>query len=213
MVQIEHHEWLTELVGDINKKNITGALVECGVWRGGIVATMLKAQKKHSMDRHTYLYDTFDGMTPPTEKDLWTDNKKYRLRKKSWCNAPLEIVKDNLDEVKYDKSKIHYIVGDVCETLNDPANLPEEISILRLDTDFYNSTKKELDILFPRLSIGGYLIIDDYWAHKGCKCAVLEWFADNNGWPELEKFPQHKRARKKYRLSYRKGLSVPPAAS
>ena len=65
------------------------------------------------------------------------------------------------------------------ETLNIPSNLPESISVLRLDTDWYESTRKELQILYPRLGVGGVLIIDDYGYWDGCRKAVHEYFASN----------------------------------
>ena len=75
-------------------------------------------------------------------------------------------------------NNIKFIEGEVEKTLLYEENLPKKISILRLDTDFYSSTKKELEILYPRLVSGGVCIIDDYGYWKGARQAVDEYFGD-----------------------------------
>ena len=210
MVNPAHQEWLKEAVRDVNKNHIEGALVECGVWQGGTIMSMMDAQKQCEEERDVYLYDTFNGMTEPSLKDSAYDRSKFKKRGNKWCAASLDLVKNNISEIGYNEDKTHYIVGDVLKTLDIPDNIPEKIAVLRLDTDFYDSTKKELDVLFPRLSVGGYLIIDDYWAHRGCRVATLEFLENNHD--KLEcitpragnaklKRPD---AAKKYRLSYKR---------
>jgi len=128
------------------------------------------------------MYDTYEGMVIPDSNkddpkalDLYNkiNNNEYKRNYDNWHNenkwayAPIEFVKENMNKANYDNNKIKYIKGDVCETLNDINNLPENISILRLDTDWYTSTKMELDILFPRVTINGFIVIDDYYAWSG----------------------------------------------
>ena len=135
-----------------------------------------------------YLFDTFEGMTKPTtfDRNALTKDlaiKKFnRLKKENhnnWCYASLDDVKNSF--MKYDlMDKAFFIKGDVNTTLNDLKNLPEKISLLRLDTDFYDSTKIELEKLYPLLSKNGILIIDDYGHWKGAKKAVDEYFEKIN---------------------------------
>ena len=113
---------------------------------------------------------------------IWLSKKKIPNEKNNvHCIASIYEVRQNLKNLTSNSDKkIKYIEGPVEKTLNDKKNLPEKISILRLDTDWYSSTKKELEILYPRLEKGGVLIIDDYGSWKGCKQAVDEFFENSN---------------------------------
>jgi hypothetical protein len=171
----------------VEKAAIPGAFVECGVWRGGsmmAVAKILLALGR--TDRDLYLYDTFEGMTVPDDRDVsivgQTASALSRQHEMSetdlfWCYAPLEAVKLSLLSTGYPASRIHFIKGPVEETV--PAHAPEQIALLRLDTDWYQSTQHELVHLFPRLQRSGVLIIDDYGHWQGARKAVDEYFADN----------------------------------
>lgn len=185
-----HFNEITELIKEV--KDLEGSFVECGVWKGGMCMWMVHCQKEYKNERDIYLYDTFDGMTNPnSEKDgtepkkIYKDieNGKYKRKYDRWHNenkwayAPLEMVKKNMKIVGYNEDKIHYVIGDVAETLNKV--VPDKIVILRLDTDFYESTKKELEVLFPKLVKGGYLIIDDYNNKIGSTTATDEFLKDN----------------------------------
>lgn len=171
----------------IIKNNIPGDFVECGVWRGG--STMLIAYtllELNVTNRKIYLYDTFEGMTQPTEFDHRVANNKVHASDKwkkeqkkdhnKWCYASLSEVKNNMALTKYPKDNIIFIKGKVEETI--PKTIPSKISILRLDTDWYESTKHELIHLFPRLLKKGVLIIDDYGRWAGSKKAVDEYFSN-----------------------------------
>jgi hypothetical protein len=133
-------------------------------------------------DRKIYLYDTFEGMTMPGdndgdwEKTEWEKNK-VNEQINNWCLAPLEDVQANMATTGYPKENIFFIKGKVEETI--PGTLPGKISLLRLDTDWYESTKHELNHLYPLLEKGGILIIDDYGAWPGARKATDEYFAAN----------------------------------
>ena len=188
MVNLKHLNYLEEIINVVNDTKIDGSIVECGVWKGGCCMWMLNCQKKYNMDRKFYLYDTFEGMTKPdSSKDdpkaleiynntiSKTYNRNYDKwhGENKWAYAPLDFVKNNIDKVNYNNDNIIYVKGDVCKTLD--YNVPNKISILRLDTDWYDSTKKELDILFPIVSKNGYIIVDDYYTWKGSKVATDEF--------------------------------------
>lgn len=180
MVASKHYSYLKKIINDLNKDNINGAFIECGVWKGGMVMWMLYLQKQYSMNRDFFLYDTFEGMTEPTNiKDGKKEKKLWAKRQNNWCKATINLVKENINKIDYDKSKIHYIVGDVLKTLNIPQNIPDKIAILRLDTDWYDSTKKELDVLFPKVVKDGVVIIDDYYAWQGSRTATDEFIKKN----------------------------------
>ncbi|WP_423141285.1 TylF/MycF/NovP-related O-methyltransferase [Parablastomonas sp. CN1-191] len=170
----------------VTAKRIEGAFVECGVWRGG--SSLLAALTfKHLGDqsRDLWLYDTFAGMTAPTVFDAKPGKTpestvvNFKAQQKddhnAWCYASLEDVKGCLARADYPADKLHYVVGDVTSTL--PGNLPGKIAILRLDTDFYDSTKAELEHLYALLKPGGILILDDYGGWDGARKAVDEFLA------------------------------------
>lgn len=161
-------------------RNIPGDIVECGVWRGGsaLLAALIMKMRNVS-DRKVYLYDTFKGMTAPTEVDVdKRGNVGFEMMEKysddiGWCYALLEEVQTTFSAHNFE-FEVKFVQGDVVETLK--TTTPEAISILRLDTDWYESTAAEFQHLYPRLSIGGILIIDDYGAWAGARQATDEYF-------------------------------------
>ncbi len=177
---------LKQSVQYIIDNQIDGDFIECGVWKGGscmmIANTLLKNDQKN---RELWLYDTFDGMTMPTDDDIEreTGDKAIDLMKSTekntdkyniWAYAPEDLVRKNMESTGYPASSVHYIKGKVEETLVDTK--PESIALLRLDTDWYESTKIELNKLYPLINDGGILIIDDYGHFEGAKKAVDEYF-------------------------------------
>lgn len=164
---------------------IPGDIVECGVWKGGsmmaVARTLLELDNRSRM---LYLFDTFEGMPPPTgaDVDYAGEEAQARLRRSAkdasvWAIAPLEQVKRAVLSVGYDPDKIRFVQGRVEDTI--PREAPSTISLLRLDTDWYESTRHELVHLFPRLSPGGVLIIDDYGHWQGARRATDEYLAQN----------------------------------
>lgn len=131
--------------------------------------------------RHLHLYDTFEGMSDPSAHDLRaTDSAPAATllgaSEKVWCRATIEDVAANMASTDYPFENIHLCKGMVEDTL--PEKAPDEIAMLRLDTDWYESTRHELETLYPRLSVGGVLIIDDYGYWAGARKAVDEYFSD-----------------------------------
>jgi O-methyltransferase len=164
---------------------VPGALVECGVWRGGsamMIALTLDAIGERGRD--IYLYDTFAGMTRPESVDVRSQDGMEQVSRwqafersdhNEWAYASLAEVRANMATTGYPEEKLHFIEGDVEETI--PVTAPEEIALLRLDTDWYRSTRHELTHLSPRLARRGALIIDDYGAYEGSRKATDEYFA------------------------------------
>ena len=164
----------------LNKNKIEGAIVECGVWKGGSVMAALKALEKDDFLRDVYLYDTFEGMSEPTEVDK---NQIGKLAEQvideddfQKCISSLDDVIKNVKSTGYPTDNLHFIKGKVEDSI--PNEMPKKIALLRLDTDWYESTLHELNHLFPLLVKDGVLIIDDYGHWNGCRKAVDEYFSN-----------------------------------
>ncbi len=161
---------------------VLGAIVECGGWKGGsMMLAALTLKQLYKKKRKLYLYDTFEGMTEPTEKDVdYKGNPAIKDWKgfNEWCVVSLEEVKRAMYSVGYPYKNILFVKGKVEDTI--PGTMPDKISILRLDTDWYESTYHELVHLYPRLSPRGVLIIDDYGHFKGVKEAVERYLLEHN---------------------------------
>jgi O-methyltransferase len=165
---------------------IKGDFVECGVWRGGHgIAAALTFDLYQSKNK-VICFDTFLGMTKPTDDDSRIYNKVNAITKfnsssrenhNEWCYASFEEVENNFLRAGVSKDNFQLIKGDVAETL--PSFKVDAISFLRLDTDWYESTKAELKYLWPLLSINGLLVVDDYGHWQGSKKAVDEFFKLN----------------------------------
>lgn len=163
---------------------IEGDFVECGVWRGGNSIAAKLTFENCGSDKKVWLFDTFSGMTAPTEKDTTRFSDKSAGDRfdegqtgehNEWCFASLEDVKANFQLANTDLGGVRFIAGDVTKTLAVDANLPEGLCVLRLDTDFYDSTKAEMEVLYPRLACGGSLLIDDFGHWDGARRAVEEY--------------------------------------
>ena len=163
---------------------IEGDFVECGVWKGGsMVATANTLIARNDIQRRLWLYDTFEGMSNPTEEDVdfmgqTADRllgEQDRLQSDSiWCFSPLEQVKSAMQSTGYPEDLLSFVPGKVEDTLLHTK--PDKIAMLRLDTDWYESTRCELEQLFPRMVDGAVLIVDDYGHWEGCRRAVDEYF-------------------------------------
>lgn len=161
---------------EVRECDVPGDLVECGVWRGGNVVGMAAYLKHHDMTgRRVWAYDTFDGMRGASDADVSVDGEVGLQIKRGTplnCEASVNELRKSLGDLA---SLVEIVQGDVCETLV-AGRVPAAVGLLRLDTDFYESTKVELEVLFPRLSKGGVCIVDDYGHWRGCRRAVDEHF-------------------------------------
>lgn len=172
----------------ISSNEIPGDMVECGVWRGGSsMITALTLNHLEDTQRKLFLYDTYKGMTMPSENDRKDEVDKWKQHNtkdyNAWAYASLDEVKVNIFSTNYPKSQIVFVEGEVEKTI--PKIIPDKISLLRLDTDWYESTYHELKYLYPKLSKGGVLLIDDYGSKQGAKRAVNKYFGENNLHPLL----------------------------
>lgn len=186
MTSIERIWGLREAVRHVVKHDIPGAIVECGVWRGGSMMASALVLKSLGALRPLYLFDTFDGMPPPSENDRdLTGRSASALLERSdkstsdvWAYSGLDEVRNNMWSTEYPMDLVHFVKGRVEDTI--PFQAPDRIAILRLDTDWYESTYHELVSLYPRLSPNGVMIIDDYGHWQGARQAVDAYIAENN---------------------------------
>jgi hypothetical protein len=179
---------LIDAVRYCERSGLPGAFAECGVWRGGsVLAMLLTLLDEGSQDRDAYLYDTFEGMTAPTEHDVspvespaletWQQAEEGGSRAWPELFSPEifneDAVRETLQASGYPAERVHLVRGPVEETI--PGTVPDQIALLRLDTDWYESTRHELEHLYPRLVPGGVLIIDDYGHWEGARRAMDEY--------------------------------------
>ena len=181
------------------RNRIEGDIVECGVFKGAncrFICDYLKSINYENIN--IFLYDTFEGMPCASSNDINIFTKKnynFYLKKMQKNNEVdnfykyenIENVKKLLFQTNYNKNKIHFIKGLVEETI--PKTIPNKISLLILDTDYYDSTKHELQHLYPLVEKGGIIIIDDYGTWSGVKKAVDEYFDNLN---DFKSFIDHK---------------------
>ncbi|WP_051296313.1 TylF/MycF/NovP-related O-methyltransferase [Eisenibacter elegans] len=183
MTSPERLHQLLEAVWYLEKAQIPGAMLECGVWKGGSMMAIAYALLHQGALRPLYLCDTFCGMPSPLADEHRYDGiaattlYQEGLQKEQgrWLAASLTEVQANLAQTAYPSTLLHWVEGDILQTL--PTQAPEQLALLRLDTDWYSSTKHALETLYPRLASGGVLIIDDYGHWQGCRRAVDEYFA------------------------------------
>jgi O-methyltransferase len=178
---------LCHAVEYVAQNKIPGDIVECGVWMGGsVMAAILTLLRHGSNERQIYLYDTFQGMTPPLDIDRAAQSGRSASEMMAntprtegiWCSSTLEEVRKNVLALGYPSDRIVFVSGRVEETV--PKRSPAKIALLRLDTDWYESTHHELAYLYPLLTPCGVLIIDDYGHWEGAKKATDEYIANNN---------------------------------
>jgi len=183
MTSLESLTTLAVLCKYISKNHIEGDVVETGVWRGG---SALVCARYLRSDQTLYLLDTYAGMTEPSVHDfrigendnLRTIEKWHELQEgqtSRWVKADLKSVKDNFGRFKLLSEGIVFIEGKVEETI-PKMMLPKSFALIRIDTDFYSSTKIALETFWPRLRLGGFLILDDYAHWDGARRATDEYF-------------------------------------
>ena len=169
----------------INQNKLEGDIVECGIWRGGNLFLAKKIQDLYykNIKRTFYGYDTFEGMPEPSVYDgekIVQIYKNFLKKGERWTEASLDDVENSIKKLFLSLDDFNLVKGKVEDTIINKKNLPSKISLLRLDTDFYESTKVELEILYPLLVQKGVLIIDDYGDFIGCRKAVDDYFFDKN---------------------------------
>jgi O-methyltransferase len=180
LTSAERMSALRQAVLYVVKASVPGAFVECGVWRGGSMLIIAHTLVELGVtDRDLYLYDTFETMPPPgpLDIDLWgtpaADFYEAALASPVYSYLPQDQIYALMTATGYPAERLHFVRGLVEETI--PGVAPERIALCRLDTDWYESTLHEMEHLYPRISPGGVLLVDDYGHFMGAKQAVDEY--------------------------------------
>ena len=190
MTGVPRLQALIDAVRHVVETGVPGAFAECGVWRGGsVLAMLLTLLELGATDRDVHLYDTFEGMPEPGERDgeardAWRESGGWPEMFGPEAFSE-DAVRATLLDTGYPSERIHVVRGRVEDTI--PAQAPERLAVLRLDTDWYESTRHELEQLYPRLAPGGVLIVDDYGHWEGARRAVDEFFAQRPPRPYLHR--------------------------
>jgi len=157
-------------VEDVIRADVPGDLIETGVWRGGAAIFMRAVLKAHDIsDRTVWAADSFRGLPPPNP-DRYPADAGANLHEYEELAVPLEEVRDNFNRYGLLDGQVEFLEGWFRDTL--PTAPIEELAVMRLDGDYYESTWDALSSLYPKLSSGGYVIVDDYQRIEACQAAV-----------------------------------------
>jgi hypothetical protein len=191
---VEHHTMLSyqrlvtlwQQVRYLDRAGVQGALIECGTWKGGAAALMALAHlRSGAPHRHVHLFDSFEGLPEPDRAHDGEMAVRYAgerasgvLRSIGKCVGTLEDNRHAVGSIAgYPSVLTHFHVGWFQDTLRIPPAGVGDIALLRIDGDWYESTKMCLDALFPKVVSGGVVVIDDYGKWSGCRKAVDEFLA------------------------------------
>jgi O-methyltransferase len=210
MLPYEQLVTLYEQVVYCEKNKVPGCFIECGVWKAGASGIMAQASLKYGTEpREIYLFDAFDDICEPDElhdsQDIIDEvNKAVKRSGKKEYKGELKPITGIYDvwgghgtlaeakillqeKIQYPEANLHYVKGWFQDTVHEWAAKTGPIAILRLDGDWYESTKVCLEAFYPHLVKGGICIIDDYGYNTGCQKAVDEYLAANNQYPLMNK--------------------------
>ena len=179
-----------DILNTIKKKRAQGDFVECGVYKGISLVFFQKYIEINNLENiKIYGFDTFEGIPEPSNEDIDIHGlsmkdtfEKYKINKESsnWNNSSLDEVRLNFKDNTTHNDNLILIKGLVEETLLKKDNLPDKISLLKLDTSLYEGTKIELEVLFPKIQKGGIIIVEGYFKFLGVKKAVDNFFSTKN---------------------------------
>jgi len=159
---------LYKLSEEINQSSVAGDIVECGVYNGGSAAIMASLCEKSPVNRNVWLFDSFEGLPKPTDKD-GDEAAAYE----GWCHGDLSKVKEVLRKLCIPEFRVHIVKGWFHNTF-PKVEIPE-IAILHIDADWYESVKLCLEKFYDSVQPGGYIVLDDYGDWEGCRIATDEF--------------------------------------
>jgi hypothetical protein len=183
---------LYRLCREADRARISGAFVECGVFRGGCAGVMAALAGRGDPPRRTWLFDSFEGLPAPSEQD-----SANRLARPGAFAAPIDDVRRLLfDELGADPALVSIEKGWFDRTLPAARQSIGPIAVLRLDADLYESTRCCLENLYEQVAPGGFVLIDDYYGWPGCRIAVDEFLASRGERVAMRQVDPLDRARK-----------------
>lgn len=185
MIGLRRLENIRDCVVGVLRHKVPGDLIETGCWRGGATILMRAILKAFGItDRTVWVADSFQGLPKPNA-DKYPKDSDDRLWSQEALNVPLEEVRRNFEKYGLLDDQVRFLVGWFRDSL--PTAPISQLAILRLDGDLYESTMDGLTNLYPKVSIGGYVIVDDYGGMPGCKAAVEDFRAKHKITDEINK--------------------------
>ncbi|MBN4061456.1 TylF/MycF family methyltransferase [bacterium AH-315-G11] len=173
--RMENVRLLTE---SVLGNQIEGDVIETGVWRGGACIMMRAVLKAYNVrDRKVWLADSFEGLPAPNT-DKYPDDEGEVFHEYDELAVTQEMVEENFRKYDLLDEQVKFLKGWFKDTL--PSAPIEKLALIRLDGDLYESTIQPLEVLYDKLSIGGYVIVDDYHVVKGCKKAIHDFFNERD---------------------------------
>lgn len=157
---------LFKLAHELERRKVPGVVVECGVFKGGSAAVLARS----TVNRPLYLFDSFEGLPPPGDKDGAAAREQYRS---GWCASSEEDVMKLFDRLGIDRGRLRLIRGWFQDTF--PATPVETVALLHIDADWYDSVKLCLNHFYDRVAPGGFVALDDYGRWEGCTRAADEF--------------------------------------
>lgn len=173
MIGLKRLDNLQHCIETVIRDGVPGDLIETGVWRGGACIFMKAVLKAHGVhDRTVWLADSFEGLPPP-DAERYPADAGDEHHKNPRLQVTLENVKANFEKYGLLDDRVRFLKGWFKDTL--PSAPIERLAILRLDGDMYESTWQAIEALYPRLSPGGFVIVDDYSVVEGCRKAIEDF--------------------------------------
>ena len=183
MVGTKRLDNVRDCVEDVLRNRVPGDLIEAGVWRGGVTIFMRAILRAHGVrDRTVWVADSFAGMPRP-DSARYPEDGCYDLSGFKSLAVPVGEVRANFARYGLLDGQVAFLEGWFRDTL--PAAPIERLAVMRLDGDYYQSTMEALTYLYPRLSPGGFVILDDYFVLSPCRKAVDEFRASHGITEEL----------------------------
>ena len=166
---------LYQLISEVERLGLNGDVVECGVWNGGAASMIARgyADAGKKVKRTIWLFDSFEGFPPPGQRDKKSEVECYF---QGLCKGAIDNVRDIFSKMGVSMDDVKIVKGWLNATLK--VEIPKEIALLHVDTDWYDSVKAPLDHLYSRVVPGGFIVVDDYWFHEGCKAAVGDFIKE-----------------------------------
>jgi O-methyltransferase len=164
---------LYKRVHEANKHDLPGDIVECGVWHGGSGAIMGAACRDDGVSRSIWLFDSFQGLPRP---GVYDGEKEREFYFEGWCKGETDKVEEIFQQLRIPQEALKIVPGWFDKTLHTA--LIDQIAVLHIDADWYNSVKMVLDAFYGRVVPGGFIVLDDYWFWQGCKKAVDDFLSE-----------------------------------
>jgi O-methyltransferase len=184
MVGLRRLDNVAQCIDSVLSEDVPGDLIEAGVWRGGVAIFMRGLLKARGVDDRTvFAADSFQGLPPPDEEHYPADaGDRHHLQ--AFLAVTLEEVQASFARYGLLDDGVRFVPGWFSESL--PPLRDHRWSLVRVDADMYESTMTALRCLYPSLSPGGYLIVDDYGAIPSCRQAVDDFRSENGITEEIE---------------------------